>query len=51
VDGYFADQVGTKAGYVRFWKETAHGFDEPFRSYASGRVALNPRFRIESAEP
>jgi hypothetical protein len=50
-DGYFTDQVGTKAGYVRFWKETAIGFDEPFRSYARERIESNPSFRVDSAEP
>jgi hypothetical protein len=43
VEGYFTDQVGTKAGYARFWEETAIGFDEPFRSYAAERLARNPR--------
>ena len=48
VEGYFTDQVGTKAGYARFWEETAIGFDEPFRSYAAERVGRNPR---RSAHP
>ncbi len=47
-DRYFTDQVGTKAGYARFWEETAIGFDEPFRSYAAERLERNPR---RSAHP
>lgn len=38
VDGYFSDQLATKPGYSRFWKETAVAFGEPFRSYAADRL-------------
>ena len=51
VEGYFSDQVGTKAGYARFWSETALGFDEPFRSYALERVESNPAFGVEREQP
>ena len=51
VERYFADQVATKAGYARFWKETALGFDEPFRSHARERVELNPGFQEGHAKP
>ena len=51
VDRYFADQVATKAGYARFWKETALGFDEPFHSYTRERFEGNPEFHEGRSEP
>ena len=44
VDGYMADQARTNAGWVRFWKETAFGFGEPFRSYIDKRIRDNPAY-------
>lgn len=38
VDGYFSDQLAKKPGYARFWRETAIGYGEPFRSYAATRL-------------
>lgn len=49
-DRYFTDEVRTKAGYARFWKETAFGFDEPFRSYAAERIDSNPTHGVGSTE-
>ncbi len=51
VESYFADQVRSKPGYVRFWKETALAFDEPFGSHARERVERNPGFRSTKAGP
>ena len=38
-DGYFTALVKTKPGYRRFWSEMQQGFDEPFKSYATQRMA------------
>jgi len=34
-DAYFRNELRQKEGHVRFWKEMAVGFDEPFKSYVS----------------
>ena len=44
VEGYFENEVRTKAGYVRFWEETALGFGEPFRSYIDERIRRNASY-------
>jgi len=44
-DSYFKSLVGTKPGYIRFWKEIETAFDEPFRSY------VTEEFRRGSPEP
>ena len=44
-DGYWTNQARVKAGWVRFWRETALGFGEPFRSYVEERIKTNPEYR------
>jgi hypothetical protein len=51
VEGFFGDQVRTKAGYVRFWEETAIAYSEPFRSHAAGHIVLNPASDADNAAP
>ena len=41
VDGYMGELARTNAGWVRFWRETAHAFGEPFRSYIDERIREN----------
>jgi len=48
VDGFFGEQARTVPGYARFWKETAHAFGEPFRSYAAEQMAKNPALRADA---
>ena len=45
VDGYMAHEARTRAGWVRFWEETADGFGEPFRSYIEKRIIDNPAYQ------
>ena len=47
-DGYFTVEAESNAGYVRFWKETAHAFAEPFHSFVEERIAINPAMRKPS---
>ncbi len=44
VDGYMASEARTNPGWVRFWKETADGFGQPFRSYIDERIRENPAY-------
>ena len=43
-DDFYGNQARTKAGWVRFWEETATSFSEPFRTYVDDRVRENPFF-------
>jgi len=45
VDGHIGALVQEKAGYARFWEETARAFGEPFRSHVEGLVQNNPTYR------
>ena len=36
-DAFYRDQLQLKAGYLRFWKERAIAYGEPFRSYVNER--------------
>lgn len=49
-EDYFADQIATKAGYVRFWNETAIAFAEPFRSHAAELISSNSGFGAGKSE-
>ena len=40
-DASFKQRVATKPGYKRFWLETRHAFDEPFRSYVEAQLAVS----------
>ena len=42
---YLAGEAQSKAGYARFWEETAHGFAEPFRSHVEKHIQMNPDYR------
>ena len=44
VDGYFSNEARTRAGWVRFWKETEGGFGEPFKSYLKDHISENPAY-------
>ena len=48
VEGYFANEARTNAGWVRFWEETAIGFGEPFRTHIDERIRDNPAYRGDS---
>jgi hypothetical protein len=50
VDGYFTAEAESKAGYVRFWKETAHAFGEPFRSHVEEHIQINPAMHLPIIE-
>ena len=41
-DGYYSHETTTNPALVRFWEETALGFEEPFRSHIGARVMQNP---------
>jgi len=41
-DAYYANQLGTNTGLVRFWAEYAHIFDDPFRSYVAAHFPTAP---------
>ena len=38
-DAYHKSIIASKPGYVRFWKEFGHTFDDPFRSYVTAEFA------------
>lgn len=40
-DASFKQRVATRAGYKRFWSESQHAFDEPFRSYVTAQFAVS----------
>ena len=42
VDAYMGREARIKAGWARFWEETALAFGEPFRSYVEERINVNP---------
>ena len=44
VDGYMEQQARSNPGWVRFWRESADGFGEPFRSYIEERIRRNPAY-------
>lgn len=44
-NGYFTAEAKSNAGYARFWKEYAHAFGEPFRSWVEERINSNPAMR------
>jgi hypothetical protein len=50
VEGYFTAEAESKAGYVRFWKENARGFGEPFRSYVEEHIQINPAMHLPIIE-
>lgn len=40
-DASFKQRVATRPGYKRFWSESQHAFDEPFRSYLAAQFAVS----------
>ena len=40
-DASFKQRVATRSGYRRFWSESQHAFDEPFRSYVAAEFAVS----------
>ncbi|HQR23344.1 MAG TPA: hypothetical protein PL152_04610 [Steroidobacteraceae bacterium] len=38
-DAYHKSIIASKPGYVRFWREFGHTFDDPFRSYVTAEFA------------
>ena len=40
-DASFKQRVATKPGYKKFWSESQHAFDEPFRSYAAAQISVS----------
>jgi hypothetical protein len=49
VDAYFGNEARTRKGWVRFWKETADGVAEPFRSHVDRFIQSNPESNLEPA--
>lgn len=47
-DSFFGNEVQTKAGWVKFWEETAIAFGEPFRTYLDDRIRKNPFYKKDN---
>ena len=39
-DASFKQRVATRPGYTRFWSESQHVFDEPFRTYLAAQFSV-----------